>query len=52
MGSEQVVWTGAPVTYLLGDCGGLVFGLMWVALGYVLWSLRGVSTEQPAPRVR
>jgi len=43
---------GEPVTYLLGDYGGLVFGLMWVALGYVLWSLRGVSTEQPAPRVR
>src|SRR5215216_74061 len=43
---------GEPVTYLLGDYGGLVFGLMWVALGYVLWSLRGVSAEQPAPRVR
>ena len=43
---------GEPVTYLLGDYGGIVFGLMWVALGYVLWSLRGVSAEQPAPRVR
>ena len=43
---------GEPVTYLLGDYGGLVLGLMWVALGYVLWSLRGVSAEQPAPRVR
>ena len=43
---------GEPVTYLMGDYGGIVFGLMWVALGYVLWSLRGVSVEQPAPRVR
>jgi hypothetical protein len=43
---------GEPVTYLMGDYGGIVFGLMWVALGYVLWSLRGVSAEQPAPRVR
>src|SRR5919199_2581448 len=43
---------GEPVTYLLGDYGGIVFGLMWVALGYVLWSFRGISAEQPAPRVR
>ena len=43
---------GEPVTYLMGDYGGIVFGLMWVALGYVLWSLRGVSAEQPTPRVR
>jgi len=43
---------GEPVTYLLGDYGGIVFGLMWVALGYVLWSLRGISVEQPASRVR
>ena len=43
---------GEPVTYLMGDYGGIVFGLLWVALGYVLWSLRGVSEEQPAPRVR
>jgi hypothetical protein len=43
---------GEPVAYILGDYGGLVFGVMWVALGYVLWSLRGVSTERPAPRVR
>ena len=42
---------GEPITskYVLGDYGGIVFGLMWVALGYVLWSLRGVSVEQPAP---
>jgi hypothetical protein len=43
---------GEPVTYLMGDYGGIVFGVMWVALGYVLWSLRGVSIEQPAPRIR
>ena len=44
---------GEPITskYVLGDYGGIVFGLMWVALGYVLWSLRGVSVDQPAPRV-
>src|SRR5215217_4388345 len=41
---------GWPVAYLLGDYGGILLGLMYVALGYVLWSLRGVSTEQPAPR--
>jgi hypothetical protein len=42
---------GAPVSYLMGDYGGLAFGAMWVALGYVLWSLRGVSTEQPTLRL-
>src|SRR5215213_6117949 len=40
---------GWPVAYLLGDYGGILLGLMYVALGHVLWSLRGVSTEQPAP---
>ncbi len=29
----------------------LLFGLVWLALGYVLWSRREVVTEQPL-RVR
>jgi hypothetical protein len=33
------------------DGGMIVFGLAWLLLGYVLWSQRGVSVEQP-PRVR
>ncbi len=36
----------------LGDFGaGLVQGLTWLALGYVLWSQRGATAEQPT-RVR
>jgi hypothetical protein len=35
-----------PLTILLQDYGGLVFGLVWLALGYVLWSRRGTATEQ------
>lgn len=31
--------------------GGILFGFLWLALGYVLWSQRGAATEQPA-RVR
>ena len=37
-----------PLTILLQDFGGLVFGLVWLALGYVLWSRRGAATEQPS----
>lgn len=37
-----------PLTILLQDYGGLVFGLVWVALGYVLWSRRGQAAEQPS----
>ena len=40
-----------PVTILLGDYGGILFGLVWLALGYMLWSHRGASDEQPS-RVR
>ena len=29
-----------------------LFGLLWVALGYVLWSRRGMPTEQRPSRVR
>jgi hypothetical protein len=41
-----------PVTVVLGDYGGMLFGLLWLALGYVLWSRReAAATEQPS-RVR
>lgn len=40
-----------PVTVVLGDYGGILFGLLWLALGYVLWSRREVSAQQPS-RVR
>jgi hypothetical protein len=39
-----------PLTILLQEYGGIVFGLVWLALGYVLWSHRGTATGQP-PRV-
>ena len=38
----------SPVTVVLGDYGGILFGLMWLALGYVLWSWRGRAAEQPS----
>ena len=37
-----------PVTVVLGDYGGILFGLMWLVLGYVLWSWRGRAAEQPS----
>jgi len=36
---------------LLGAFGGILFGLLWLALGYVLWSQRGAAGERPS-RVR
>ncbi len=40
---------GLPVTIVLGEVWGfVVFGLLWLALGYVLWSRRGTVAEQPA----
>jgi hypothetical protein len=38
----------SPVTVVLGDYGGIVFGLLWLALGYVLWSQRDAAAEQPS----
>jgi hypothetical protein len=35
-----------PVTILLGDYGDMFFGLVWLALGYMLWSHRGAPSEQ------
>jgi hypothetical protein len=32
--------------------GEILFGLLWLALGYVLWSGRGTPTEQQPSRVR
>ena len=29
-----------PVLFLLGAFGGILFGLLWLALGYMLWSQR------------
>ena len=47
-----------PSLFVLGDLlgdfggiGGILFGLLWLALGYVLWSQRGAAGEQPS-RVR
>jgi hypothetical protein len=40
-----------PVAVVLGDYGGMLFGLLWLTLGYVLWSRREVSAQQPS-RVR
>ena len=36
-----------PVSIVLGEYGGnALFGLMWLALGYVLWSQREATAEQ------
>jgi hypothetical protein len=35
-----------PVTIVLGDYGGVLLGLLWLALGYVLWSWRGTAAGQ------
>ena len=43
---------GLVAMFIGADSGGMVvFGLAWVAVGYVLWSGRGAPAEQPA-RVR
>lgn len=35
-----------PLTILLQNYGGIVFGAVWMALGYVLWSIRAQAAEQ------
>jgi hypothetical protein len=40
-----------PVGILLGDLQPIWGGLVWLALGYALWSQRGVTAEEPS-RVR
>lgn len=32
---------------VLGDAGEILFGLLWLALGYMLWTKSRVSVEQP-----
>ena len=31
------------ISIVLGDYGGILFGLLWLALGYVLWAWRGTA---------
>lgn len=40
-----------PLTILLQDYGGLVFGPVWLALGYVLWLRRAQATGEQHSRV-
>ncbi len=43
---------GIPVYFALGNYGGaILYGLVWLGLGYGLWLERGMSAEQPS-RVR
>jgi hypothetical protein len=40
---------GVVAMFIGAESGGMVlFGLVWVAVGYVLWSGRGTPAEQPA----
>ena len=39
------------LTVVLGDYGGILFGLFWLALGYMLWSRTETPARQPS-RVR
>lgn len=44
---------GLPVAIALGLYGGnILFGLLWLALGYVLWSRREAAAAQQPARVR
>ena len=48
----MVAVLGIPIYFALGNYGGaILYGLLWLALGYVLWSQRGVEGDQPS-RVR
>ena len=43
---------GIPVYFALGNYGGaILYGLVWLGLGYGLWLERGMSAEQTPPRV-
>jgi hypothetical protein len=37
-----------PFMFLIGDFGGILFGLLWLALGYTLWSQGDTSVGQPS----
>jgi len=44
---------GIPVYFDLGSYGGaILYGLVWLSLGYGLWSERGASVEQYKPHVK
>jgi hypothetical protein len=44
---------GIPVYFALGSYGGaILYALVWLALGYGLWSERGASVEQYNPHVK
>jgi hypothetical protein len=50
--SLLVAVLGIPVYFALGSYGGaILYGLVWLALGYGLWSERGASVEQYTPHV-
>ena len=50
--SLLVAVLGIPVYFALGSYGGAILdGLVWLALGYGLWSERGASVEQYTPHV-
>ena len=36
-----------PVTIILAPYGDVVYGLVWLVLGYILWSRRGEAGERP-----
>lgn len=36
---------GLPAWVVLGEYGGILFGLLWLTLGYLLWSRSGTATE-------
>ena len=38
----------APFLFLLGDFGGILFGRLWGALGYMLWSRGDTTVGQPS----
>lgn len=40
----------APLAYILGSFGNALFGLVWLALGYALWSQREIA-ERESTRV-
>jgi hypothetical protein len=37
-----------PITVFLGTSGWILFALLWLALGYVLWSWKGTAAGQPS----
>lgn len=47
--SEASAGLGGPLGATIGEpLGRILFGLLWLALGYALWSQRGTPTGQPS----